>query len=171
TGAHCAERRPQAELLDVAEDLTQATPLVEAAAEVGERRVVVRVYDRRLRHEGLGHPGPEHLAGQEAVLGIGDLAEGNALPGPAGQTAVGARVEARAAVRLRRPWVAVTQAVDDRPAVRRERREPLVELASDSHRRARAGPVGAEGDAHVPPELECFEQPPQPGPVRRRRVL
>jgi hypothetical protein len=91
--ADVPQRALRAPGLAKAEHLAQRAELVEVAAEEPPWRVVVGVHDPGLRVKHLGVPRLDQLPPQQLVLGVGDLAVGHPLPGPARHRAVDVREE------------------------------------------------------------------------------
>ena len=135
-------------------DLGERAEVVEVAAERLQRRQVVRVDHRGLRHVRLRQAGGEHVARQHLVLGVADRPERHALPRPARDGAVGAAEERRRAERG-------GAAVD--PLVRRSERRARVARGAPSglaSGRGRCGPNdSATSSASAKPPSSAASQP------------
>ena len=133
-----------AQALDVPGRVAQAAVLVEIALRELDGAVVVCVPDGGARMEHLRPACLEHRAAEGLVLGVLHVREPDLRPALARVAGVHVRQERQAA-----------PPVHDRPAVRREAREELGQLARDHRARAaREGEVRPERRAHplVEPE-------------------
>jgi hypothetical protein len=147
--------------LAVAVHLRERAEVVEVAAQRAQRRVVVGVQDRRLRHVGLGPAVGEHVARELLILGVGQRAERRALPCPARDGPVRA-AEVRRRPQLGRP------PVHPRPA---EAAEVLEQLAAHHRARIRPREVWAGDQRDVVREREAAQERGEPARSGGLRVL
>ncbi len=161
--------------LDVVEHLAQRAELVEVAPQELRRRVVVRVQHAGVRVVDLRVAGLDHLAPEQLVLGVGDLAVGHLAPRRLGHAAVDVGEEAQPAREapvgghLRRA-AAEPLDVDRAPPVA-PGGEVALHLALDHVRGVGPRVVRAEHERDVGGLLEALQQRRQPAVVRGRRVL
>ena len=133
-------------------DLAQAPPLVEAAAQLLQRRVGVGVPHRGRRHERLGVAGAQHVDREHAILGVGNLAKRHALPGARATQALASVKKPRRADQARsrqaraRPRPGAPRAAR-RPG--RARRTSAPARCAPATRCVGARAVGAVDDPHV----------------------
>jgi hypothetical protein len=172
--AHPAEQVPRGGRLAPVVDLEQPAPLVEAAPQLLDARVAVRVQHGRLRHERLGVASTQHVDREHPVLGVGHLAEWHLLPGRAREACVGIGEEPappdQPADGRRAPLVGV-EALEPHLPIGRERLKPALELDANGQRGVLARAIRAVGDRDVIGQREAREQPLEPALVGRLGIL